>query len=173
MFFILVVFPFILSTVGPCVASMALHVIFNPVSDVCSSVKPYICAFTRYIIIQPFAGVVGTICPFVLTHPFFFTLVVIALVITAIRPVLHPIPMLNIIFPYTIVACPTLMHILALAICFGELPLAFVVIAIFMLEFPESVCIIIFPVAFVKGTIGPSLLTMTLTLVVLDHSQIG
>lgn len=92
-----------------------------------------------------------------------FTLKVLALINSTIRPIFKPNAMLLVFIPLAYVLGSVSVRISTLAICFIIQPFSFVDIAICVVQFAMSVSFSGFPLPLIAGAIGPVLLAIAVS----------
>ena len=131
MFFIIYVVPLIGLSVGPLYFSFSMHFIFAPLARVDSLIGPGVCPESVDVIKCEFTLIGGSIREVKRSFSVFFSILVISLEFCLIGPLLYPVPMLLVIFPFTLIFC-----------------------TIYMDVCPGSVRLVIIPVTLVNVPIG-------------------
>ena len=119
MFFVILIFPLILSSIFPSVYSFPMHVIIQPITfiflqinnNIYSAISPTVNSSTTNFIIRPISFIGRCIVPNILAMPMLFPLFVISVIFRPIRPSFYSPTILEIIFPLTFIFCSIHMNI--------------------------------------------------------------
>jgi len=163
MLFVILVLALILTSVVPNVDAHSFHVVVEPFALVLATIEPRVDTDATDLVLSPVASVHRAVVPLIAADTVFATEGIVALVPRLVRPGLHSVAMLQVIFPHTFVLCAIHVLVDAAAVRFIIGPIPIVDITVDVDEATLAMGSVFSPFTGVFRTVAPGLFAEAIT----------